>query len=202
MLINYLLILLLSLSPSLKSYYSLPVYTVNRRSISTLAITEIGGFGLVRKARPGIPAHYHTGIDIKRPAINYHDEPIFPIIAGIVISKRQDGPYAQLIIQHENPAFWTVYEHIAGIKVNLNDHVSPDSPVARFMNRTELNRYGWQFDHFHLEILKIQPIRLKVDPLNPDRKFSSYTLVCYTKEELNKYFYNPLDFMQNKFNNQ
>lgn len=196
MLNNYLLILLLSFTSSAKSNYSLPVHTTNRKSISTLAISEIGDFGVFRKARPTVPAHYHTGIDIKRPSHNYRDEPVFPISEGIVISKRQDGPYAQLIIQHENPECWTVYEHIAGIKVNLNDHVNPDSPLARFMNKTELTKYGWQFDHFHLEILKIQPIRLKRDPINPDRKFSSYTLSCYTKEELNKYFYDPREFLQ------
>jgi murein DD-endopeptidase MepM/ murein hydrolase activator NlpD len=196
MFINFLLILLLSFTHSAKSVYSLPVQTSDRKSIHTLALSGIGDFGLVRKARPGVPAHFHTGIDIKRPANNYQDEPIFPICEGIVISKRQDGPYAQLIIQHENPECWTVYEHIAGIKVNVNNHVNPDSPIARFMNKTELNKYGWQFDHFHLEILKMQPISLKRDPLNPDRKFSSYTLVCYTKEELNKYFYNPIEFFK------
>ena len=193
---NYLLILLLTLSPSPKSYYSLPVYTVNRRSVGTMAITEIGDFGLMRIARPAVPAHYHTGIDIKRPSNNYTNEPIFPISEGIVISKRQDGPFAQLIIEHKNPECWTVYEHIAGIKVNLNDHVNPDSPIARFMNKTELNKYGWQFDHFHLEILKIQPIRLKQDQTNPERKYSSYSLICYSKEELNRYFYNPMEFLQ------
>jgi hypothetical protein len=196
MFINYLLLLLLSFTPSAKSVFSLPVQTSDRKSLSTLTLSGIGDFGLVRKARPTVPAHYHTGIDIKRPENNYHNEPIFPISEGIVISKRQDGPYAQLIIQHENPECWTLYEHIAGITVNVNDHVNPDSPLARFMNKAELNKYGWQFDHFHLEILKIQPIRLKQDPLNPDRKFASYTLLCFTKEELNKYFYNPREFLQ------
>lgn len=196
MLINYLLILLLSLTPSAKSIYRLPVHTTNRKSIGTLELSEIGNFGMVRKARPAVPAHYHTGIDIKRPAPNYRDEPIFPIREGIVISKQQDGPYAQLIIEHKNPECWRVYEHIAGITVNLNDHVNTDSPIARFMNKVELNKYGWQFDHFHLEILKIQPVRLKRDPVNPDRKFSSYMLLFYTKEELNKYFYNPREFLQ------
>jgi murein DD-endopeptidase MepM/ murein hydrolase activator NlpD len=196
--INYLLILLLSINPSGKSIYSLPVRTIDRKSVSTLSLTEIGGFGLVRKPRQSVPAHYHTGIDIRRPANNYPDEPIFPVCDGTVISKRQDGPYAQLIIEHKNPQCWTVYEHIAGIKVNLHDHVNPDSPIARFMNRTELKKYGWQFDHFHLEILKIQPIKLRGDPANPDRKFSSYTLVCHTKEELNKYFHNPIDFLRDQ----
>jgi murein DD-endopeptidase MepM/ murein hydrolase activator NlpD len=176
--------------------YYLPVRTNDRKSINTLKITEIGEFGLPRKARPNVPAHLHTGIDIRRPSNNYQDEPIFPISRGIVISKRQDGPFAQIIIEHGDPVCWTVYEHIAGIKVNVNDRVNPDSPVARFMNKTELNKYGWQFDHFHMEILKIKPVRMKADSKNPDRNFSSYSLVCYTRNELNNYFYDPRDFLQ------
>lgn len=196
MLSNYLLILLLLLNTTPKSSYFLPVHTNNRNSISSLVLSDIGDFGLLRKARPNVPAHFHTGIDIRRPVKNYRDEPIFPASEGIVISKRQDGPYAQLIIEHKNPECWTVYEHIAGINVNIGDHVNPSSPIARFMNKNELEKYGWQFDHFHLEILKIRPIRIKPDPKNPDRKFSSYTLVCYSREDLNKYFYNPLDFLK------
>lgn len=196
MLNNCLFLLLLSLNPSANTYFSIPVHTTNRNSIGTLTLSNIGEFGLVRKERPGVPVHFHTGIDIKRPVNNYKDEPIFPVTEGIVISKRQDGPYAQLIIEHKNPECWTVYEHIAGIKVNLNDHVIPDSPVARFMNKAELDKFGWQFDHFHFEILKIRPLRIKNDQKNPDRRYSSYSLICHTKEELNKYFYNPLDFLR------
>jgi murein DD-endopeptidase MepM/ murein hydrolase activator NlpD len=198
MLIHYFLIVLFLVSPSASSHYSLPVQTINRKCISTLTITEIGDFGLERKARSSVPAHYHTGIDIKRPGNNYKDEPIFPISEGIVISKRQDGPYAQLIIEHKNPLCWTVYEHIAGIRVSLYERVNPDTPIARFMNKTELNNYGWQFDHFHLEILKIKPLRLKSGEKNPDRLYSSYTLICYTKAKLNKYFFNPIVFFRDQ----
>jgi murein DD-endopeptidase MepM/ murein hydrolase activator NlpD len=196
--VNYLLVLILILSASFKSDLCLPVRTPNRKSLSTLSLTRIGEFGLLRKSRPTVPAHYHTGIDIRRPANNYPDEPIFPICDGIVISKRQDGPYAQLIIEHNNPPCWSVYEHVAGIKVNLNDHVNPDSPIARFMNKTELNKYGWQFDHFHLEILRIRPVKLAADPKNPERKFSSYTLVCYTKDDLDRYYFNPIEFFRDQ----
>ena len=177
--------------------YSLPVNTSDRNSINLLELSEIGEFGLLRKERPRVPAHLHTGIDIKRPTQNYQSEPIFPIFEGVVISKRRDGPYAQLIIEHGNEhKFWTVYEHIAGIKVNLYDDVSPQTPIARFMDKNELNRYGWQFDHFHFEILKAQPIKLKPDRSKPERLFASYTLMCYTKDDLDKYFYNPLDFLK------
>lgn len=172
-----------------------PVQTEDRKSISTLRLTKIGEFGLMRKSRPNVPAHFHTGIDINRPSGNYVNEPVFPMSEGIVISKRQDGPYAQLIIEHEDPLCWTVYEHIAGIKVDLNDKVSPDKPIARFMNKSELDRYGWQFDHFHFEILKMKPLRMKADAGNPDRRYSSYSLICYTREELNNYFYSPADFL-------
>jgi murein DD-endopeptidase MepM/ murein hydrolase activator NlpD len=163
-------------------------------------LTNIGEFGMLRKERPGIPAHYHTGIDIKRPTSNFKDEPIFSIYDGIVISVRKDGPYAQLIIEHGNSnKFWTVYEHVAGIKVGLNDPVTPDIPVARFMNKNELNKYGWQFDHFHFEVLKAKPLRLKYDKSNPERQYSSFSLTCFTRDELNRYFYSPIEFLRNKF---
>jgi murein DD-endopeptidase MepM/ murein hydrolase activator NlpD len=179
---------------------SLPVNTVDRNSINTIELTGIGGFGLWRKERPGVPAHFHTGIDIKRPSDNYVDEPVFPIMEGVVISIRRDGPFAQLIIEHESDQrFWTVYEHIAWIKVELYEIVKPDSPIARFMNRDELNRYGWQFDHFHFEVLKERPIELKRDSSKPERHFASYSLICFKEDDLNKYFYNPLVFLEEQF---
>ncbi len=190
-------VLLLSLIlPYSEPGYSLPIGTYDRKSIGLLELTEIGEFGMLRKERPNVPSHYHTGIDIKRPTNNYQDEAIYPIHEGVVISMRQDGPYAQIIIEHEShEQFWTVYEHISGIKVDLFDHVNPDSPIARFMNRDELDRYGWQFDHFHFEVLRIPPIKLKRDNTKPSRLFASYTLMCKTKGDLDKYFYDPIDFL-------
>ena len=178
----------------------LPIKSADRISIKSLTLTAIGEFGEFRKSRPSVPAHFHTGIDIKRPSDNYRDEPIFPASEGVVISIRRDGPYAQLIIEHEGgQKFWTVYEHIAGIKVDLHERVKPDSPIARFMNKNELNKHGWQFDHVHFEILKTKPTRLDPDKSKPERHFSSHTLACYTKEELNKYFYNPIGFLKEQF---
>lgn len=175
----------------------LPINSANRTSISTIQLTDIGQFGVIRKAREGIPAHYHTGIDIKRPGNNFHNEPIFPISEGIVISKRTDGPYAQIIVEHSSSEvkFWSLYEHVAGISVEVGEHVSPHKPIARFMNKDELNKYGWQFNHFHLEILKLKPILLEPDSNHPNRHYGSYSLVCFTSQDLNKYYYNPLEFL-------
>jgi hypothetical protein len=176
----------------------IPINSANRKELKNIELTKIGQFGLLRKARPGIPAHFHTGIDIKRPGSNYESEPIYPVADGIVISKRTDGPYANLIIEHEiqGRKFWTLYEHVASIEVNINDKVNSQFPVARYMNKRELCRYGWQFDHFHLEILKVKPKALKPTRNNPERFFDSYSLVCYSREDLNKYYYNPLEFLQ------
>ena len=182
------------------SQISLPIAVSDRNDISNIKLTEIGRFGLLRKARKTVPAHYHTGIDIKRPVNNYGNEPIFPIVKGIIISKRTDGPYAQLILEHKinNKVFWTVYEHIAGIIVNVKDIVDTNHPIARFMNKDELNKYGWQFDHFHLEVLKVKPMVLKPDKNLPQRHYKSYSLICYTLNDLEKYFYDPFEFFKSE----
>lgn len=180
----------------------LPIRSDNRRAIERIQLTEIGGFSVIRKARPTVPMHFHTGIDIKRPSQNYVDEPIFAVAEGTVVSKRDDGAYAQLIIEHQigKLKFWTVYEHVAGIRVALHDQVRTAKPIARFMNKAELDTYGWQFDHFHFEVLKVAPTPLKFDPSKPHRRFNSYSLVCYSKRDLNRYFYDPLAFLRTHVN--
>jgi len=176
----------------------LPVRAENRHDFSIVQLTEIGKYGVVRKARDKIPEHYHTGIDIKRPGNNYIDEPVYPIARGVVISKRSDGPYANIIIEHEINGFrfWTLHEHISGIAVNVNDIADPHSPIARFMNKEELNRYGWQFDHFHFEVLKVRPLAQKPDKKNEGRFFNSYSLMCFTPDDLNRYYFDPVEFLK------
>lgn len=176
----------------------IPTGGKNRKSTAEISLTEIGQFGIMRKARPNVPAHYHTGIDIKRPVENYDNEPVFPVAEGIIMSIRNDGPYAQIIIVHKTGKlnFWTVYEHIAGIKVKSGETVNSNTQIARFMNKSELDKYGWKFNHIHFEVLKFAPYKLKYDAKHPDRKFGSYTLVCYSKEELEKHYYHPLEFIR------
>ncbi len=165
-------------------------------------MTPIGRFGLLRKARPGVPAHLHTGVDIMRPVNNYDHEPIFPIGRGVVISLRDDGPFAQIIVEHElenHGTVWSVYEHIAGIMVSAGDPVSPYEPMARFMTRNELDRYGWQFDHVHLEVLKKRPRPLEPAPKTPFRFFGTYWGACYNRADLEKYYHDPGKFLQSKW---
>jgi murein DD-endopeptidase MepM/ murein hydrolase activator NlpD len=175
-----------------------PIQVNDRTSFESIQLTSIGKFGIVRKARPAVPAHLHTGIDIKRPGKNYTNEPIFPIARGVVISKRTDGPFAILIVAHllQGKRFWSVYEHISGVRVEVGDEVDPSKPIARFMNKEELDRHGWQFDHFHFEILKVKPKPVKHNRNTPSRFFDSYTLDCHSNEDLDKYFYDPISFLR------
>lgn len=169
-----------------------------------ISLTSIGEFGILRKARPGIQRHLHTGIDILPPLKNYQsDEPIFPISRGVVISKRTDGPYAQIILEHDNGdfIFWSVYEHIAEIQVDLFQPVDTNTQIARFFKALELDQIGWQFNHFHFEILKVRPIRIKADSDNPERMFNSYSLSCFTPEDLHSHFHNPQAFLKSNISN-
>jgi len=177
----------------------LPVGSGDRRDWASVGLTRIGMFALERKPRPGIPAHLHTGVDIQRPNPNYADEPIFAASGGEVISLRDDGPFAQLIIAHrmaDGGSAWTVYEHIAGIRVGVGEVVSPAEPIARFMNKQELDRFGWQFDHVHFEVLKHRPRPLKPSARTPYRLFATYSLTCYTPADLQRYYHDPIEFLE------
>lgn len=181
----------------------LPIDTENRQSLKDVELTDIGSYGLLRKARPDIPAHLHTGVDFKRPGNNYIDEPIFPVAKGEVISLRDDGPYAQIIIRHtlaDSTFLWSVYEHVAGIQTELHESVDPHRPIARFMTQEELNEYGSQFDHVHLEIMKVKPMPRTPDQTRPFLFYGTYCLVCYTPAELDERYFDPLEFLQQQWN--
>lgn len=180
----------------------IPISSDDRTSIGSVRLTMIGDFGLIRKAREDVPEHLHTGIDIKRPTNNYSDEPIFPIAPGVVLSMRNDGPYSQIIIEHrfDDGKLWTVYEHVAGIRISVRDSVNPLVPIARFMNLNELDQFGWQFDHVHFEILKVAPRPLKPSEETPHRIFGVYNLECYTRSDLNRYYFDPMEFFERYIN--
>jgi hypothetical protein len=162
-------------------------------------ITAIGEFGAPRREWATIPAHLHTGVDIQRPGGNDAQEPVFAAAAGRVISVRGDIPFSQIIIEHhvdKREILWTVYEHIGGIRVKVEDRVDAHKPVARFLNREELDRHGWQFNHLHFEIMRARPRRLKPCPRTPQRFFTSHGLVCYTQAQLHERYYNPEIFFK------
>ena len=180
------------------SQWFLPINIQNRTDLSELKLTSIGQFGLQRKERVGVRAHLHTGIDIMRPSKNYDHEKIYPACKGKVMSIRDDGPFAQIIIEHvvSQGVVWSVYEHITNITCHVGDSVSPDVSLASFFSREDLDHYGWQFDHFHFEILKKKPIIVAYNPALPQRRYTTYALVCYTYEQLLETYFDPTMFLR------
>jgi hypothetical protein len=177
-----------------------PVAVPNRQSTAELRLTRIGAYGLARVARPGIPGHLHTGIDIRRPSRNYDSEPVFPAGAGVVVSVRRDGPYAQIIVAHPGAdTVWTVYEHVAGITCALGELVDPLRPMARFFDREELRAYGAHFDHLHFEVLKVRPVPVKPTAELPERCFTTYALCCYDRAQLETRTHDPIAFLDSVF---
>lgn len=184
-----------SLNRDAFSGWYLPVLTFDRKNIHTIQLTTIGGFGAERLPRPGIPAHLHTGIDIMRPSGNFTDESVFPAAVGEVISVRDDGPFAQIIIAHQvgdGVKVWTVYEHVAEIVVAPGDHVDPFFHIARFMNQEELNQYGWQFNHLHFEVMKTDPLPVAPTAEHPNRFFATCWMDCRSYERLKEKYYDPM----------
>ncbi len=186
----------------LASSWFLPVRTNHRQSWETIRLTDIGAFGEMRKARPSVPAHLHTGVDIMRPAPEKDNELVFPAAIGRVISVRNDGPFAQIIVAHvltNGQKIWTAYEHVSGIIVNVGSTVNPSIPMARFMNRDELNRHGWQFNHIHFEILNRPPKPAKPGSRQPEHFYSTFNLDCFTSEDLDQTYYHPGKFLRQQW---
>jgi len=195
-------VLLLITAMATGQEWLLPVRAGDRKSWQDVRLTDIGRYGLRRRERPGIPGHLHTGVDFKRPGGNYRDEPVFPAGPGVLVSLRTDGPFAQAIVEHRLDSvryIWTVYEHIAGILVALHDSVGPRRPLARFMDRTELDRYGWQFDHLHFEVMRIKPNPANGDRRRPARKYQTYGLSCHTAAELDSCYFDPREFLEGQW---
>jgi murein DD-endopeptidase MepM/ murein hydrolase activator NlpD len=195
----YLLIPFLFSSSFAQTWY-IPANYKNVTNVNQIRLTKIGDFGLLRKARPGVPKHYHTGIDIQRPDTNYVNEPIFPACSGEIISIIDNGPYSQMIIEHklETDTLWTVYEHFHVLKKEIGLKVTPVDTIGYYFNKTELNKHGWQFDHFHFEVNKIKPMPINPTKENPKRYFKSYCLICYNEKQLNERLFNPLVFLKDK----
>jgi hypothetical protein len=194
------LLFIVILSTTCFAQWYLPAQYGGVTDIDSVKLSKIGAFGLVRKARPGIPEHFHTGIDIRRPGSNYLCEPVFPASSGRMASIVDNGPFSQIIIEHafDNDTLWTVYEHVHVLKKEINLQVSPFDTIAWYFNRDELNRYGWQFDHFHFEIMKIRPPRCKAGADNPFRRYYTYALTCYTRKTLDERMEDPMVFLKGK----
>ena len=141
-----------------------------------------GRFGEYRSSWK--PGHMHAGIDLK----GSYKETIYPIGKGQVIHIFRSFPHTTIVIQHylsDNKTIYSMYTHIADLKINQGDWVDEKTPLARLFNEEELKQAEFgTANHLHLEIRKSFA----------DRGWASNH--CLTMDELKKYCLDPLVFFQ------
>lgn len=127
--------------------------------------------------------HKHAGIDIKGD----WRETVFAIAEGEVIFISNWDKTGAVIIRHRLPdgnTLYSKYVHIRDVQVNVGDRVTPQTRLGRLFDRQEFGRSGYKHNHLHLEIRK---------SYSDKGRASSYSM---SLEQLNRYCYNPLKFMQ------
>ena len=177
--------------------WKLPLNTTDRQDWSTIFLESDAHFKALRAPFDSVKLHYHTGIDLQKRTIGIPSEPVYAIAAGKVIAIEDSPPQRRITIEHLLPNIkkvWSVYIHIIDEQVNVGDSVDTETVIARLMNATELAYYGWDYNHVHLEIMKKPPFHVA-------EFYQRKTFSCYSVEEVDKYFYNPEEFLKNRFNN-
>lgn len=165
--------------------WKLPFKTSPRKSLSSIRWTRNGEF-MAWRVR-----HLHTGIDLTN-SVGGPGEEVYAASAGKVVSIYAKEPYLSVMIQHRlssGQTVWTVYVHVTNVMVRPGDVVGENTVIALLMNESQLNRYGWEFNHLHFEILKYPRI-------NKEGKHLSFSTKCKTENQVRSHFYNPITFLQ------
>ena len=175
--------------------WKLPLNTNDRKDWSTVFLEPDAHFKALRAPFDSVKLHYHTGIDLVNKTTESPGEPVYAIAAGRVIAIEDPPPQRRITIEHRLPngeKVWSVYIHIIDEKVKVGDTVNSETVIAQLMNATELEYFGWDYNHVHLEIMK------KLPP-NVAKFYQRKTFSCYTIAEVDKYFYDPEEFLKIHF---
>ena len=184
-----------SFNRPIANIWKLPLETDNRQNWSTIIMEPDAHFKALRAPFENVKLHYHTGIDLQSRNNNRPEESIYPIAAGKVIAIEDPPPQRRITIEHILPdrtKVWSVYIHIMAEKVKVGHIVNTETVIARLMNPVELENFGWEYHHIHLEIMK------KLPPFASEF-YERKTFTCYTEDEVDEYFYDPVVFLRNHF---
>jgi len=156
----------------------------NRRSCFELEKKVLDGFGAYRTA-----GHKHAGLDIRAS----FSEPVMSIGKGIVRAIYGEFPYRTVLIEHttrNGGLLYSAYTHIEQINVYVGQQVDEKTVVGRVFNEEEYRKSGFYENHLHFEIRKTMD------------RYKGISIKCFTEEELDRYFYNPLLFFEGSFGNK
>jgi len=172
--------------------WKLPLYTSDRQDWATVFFEPDAHFKALRAPFGPVKLHYHTGIDLQNCHPQHPSEPIYAIATGKVIAIEDPLPHRRITIEHylsDGSKVWSVYIHISNEQVAVGDRVDSETVIAYLMSQAELEIYGREFDHVHLEIMK-QP------PEYAAEYHQRKTFTCYTEQEVDAYYYDPMKFLQ------
>jgi murein DD-endopeptidase MepM/ murein hydrolase activator NlpD len=155
----------------------------NRKSFAELITRKLDGFGAFRRA-----GHKHAGLDIKAG----FSELVHPIGKGKVIKIYDQFPHQTVIIEHsfsDGRLFYSSYTHLVDISAKIDDQVDQDTAIGRVFNLDELQKTKFGKNHLHLEIRKTI------------ENYNRISIRCYSMDDLNRNFYDPLTFMEKYLRN-
>ena len=165
--------------------FYLPFMTFqNRKSYSELIKRKLDGFGAYRRA-----GHKHAGLDIKA----FFSEKVYPIGKGKVIKIYDKFPYQAVLVEHRSAAgliYYSCYIHLVDILVKVGDRLDQATPIGRVFDENEFKKAGFAHNHLHLEIRKTI------------ENYNRISIRCFTMEDLNKNFYDPLIFLKKHLGKQ
>ena len=175
--------------------WKLPLNTTDRQNWATIVLEHDANFKALRAPFGNVMLHHHTGIDLQNGSVIQSGEPVYPIAAGKIVSIEDPPPQRRITIEHLLPdgnKVWSVYVHIIDEQVKIGDIVDTETVIARLMNAAELEIFGQEYNHVHLEIMKKIPSYASG---YDQRK----TFTCYTEDEVDEYFYDPEKFLKDHF---
>lgn len=177
----------------------LPLDTGDRTNWHSIAFESDAYFMASRRNSYNNQPRLHTGIDMQNGGEagtrGGPGELVYSMGPGIVLGTFDRLPNRRVVIEHtfENaPKVWTAYVHINESLVSPGEWVDAYSPIARRMNRQELRRYGEQYNHVHIEVMK------KLPPI-VNGQYQWMTFHCYAPKQVQEYFYNPKTFLLEHF---
>lgn len=159
-----------------------PFLDPDRKDFKLLRSRFISAYGDFRSSYQ--PGHLHAGIDLAGD----FKERVFSIGRGRVVHIFRQFPHKTIVIQHYHPdgtSVYSVYTHVEEIDVEKGDWVDSDTPLARLLDREELEKADFGTpNHLHLEI------RTSYE----DEGSASYSSM--TREELDRFCVDPLVFFE------
>ena len=146
-------------------------------------IKVISPFGAGRTSH--LRGHKHSGVDMV-PVNKDTGIYIYPLAKGIVCFKKVKDPFSSITIKHkmnDSTYMYTSYIHLKEIYVENGDNVDPNIKIGKIFTKKEVRRFRGPYDHLHLEIRK-----------NFD-DFGFASGHCMNKDDLNEFFYEPIEFL-------